>query len=62
MVESTPYAGKTVLTGTNTATVEFMVEETEEDGNVTYGTITVDDQEAVEYDSIEAMVSDNLRL
>ena len=37
-----------------------MVEETEEDGNVTYGKITIDDQEPVEYDSIEDMVSDDL--
>jgi len=46
-----PYAGSTVLTGANTATVAFLL-----DGeNVTYGTITIQGQEPVEYGSIEAM-------
>jgi hypothetical protein len=50
-VDYSPYAGKTVLTGTNSATVEFMLD----DQNMTYGTITVGDEEPVEYDSIEDM-------
>ena len=50
-VPYSPYAGKTVLTGTNSAVVEFMLD----DQNMTYGTITVGDEEPVEYDSIEDM-------
>jgi len=44
----TPYAGKTVLTGTNTATVEFMLNE----DDYTYGTITIEGEDPVEYDNI----------
>jgi hypothetical protein len=61
-IENTPYEGRTVLSGTNTATVEFMFEETEEDGNITYGKITIDDNEPEEYGSIEEMISDNFSL
>lgn len=50
-VDYSPYAGKTVLTGTNSAAVEFMHDEQ----NITYGTITVEGEEPVEYDSIEDM-------
>jgi len=50
-VDYSPYAGKTVLTGTNSAVVEFILD----DQNMTYGTITVGDEEPVEYDSIEDM-------
>jgi len=46
-----PYAGKTVLTGTNSAAIEFM----KDDQNITYGTITIGDGEPVEYDNIEEM-------
>lgn len=50
-VYATPYAGKTVLTGTNSAAIEFMLD----DQNLTYGTITIGDGEPVEYDSIDEM-------
>lgn len=50
-VDYSPYAGKTVLTGTNSATVEFMLD----DANLTYGTITVEGEAPVEYDNIETM-------
>jgi len=50
-VDYSPYAGSTVLTGANTATVAFLFDAED----VTYGTITIQGQEPVEYDSIEAM-------
>ncbi|HQS72247.1 MAG TPA: hypothetical protein PLH07_04045 [Sulfurovum sp.] len=50
-VDYSPYAGKTVLTGTNTATVEFL----KDAEDITYGTITIEGEEPVEYDSIEDM-------
>jgi len=53
-VNNTPYAGKTVITGANVATVSFA----HDDDNITYGMIQIDDGEAQEYDSIEDMVND----
>lgn len=50
-VNYSPYAGSIVLTGSNTATVAFLFDAED----VTYGTITIQGQEPVEYDSIEAM-------
>jgi hypothetical protein len=54
-INYTPYAGKTVLTGTNSATVEFKYETIEEQP-YTYGVITVEGEEPVEYDSIYEML------
>ena len=54
--DRTPYDGKTVLTGTNSAVVEFHYDEED----VTYGTIQVDDGEVVEYDSIYDMIDGNI--
>jgi hypothetical protein len=50
----TPYAGKTVLTGTNSAVVEFMYDE--DDNNRTYGQITVGDEESVKYKSVQDLL------
>ena len=50
-LDNTPYAGKTVLTGTNSAVVEFH-----EDQGGPYGTIQLDDEEPERYDSIEDMI------
>ena len=57
-LDETPYVGKTVLTGKNTATVEFAYGDyVSEDNmtypNVTYATIQIDDEEAKEYNSTE---------
>ncbi len=51
--DRTPYEGNTVLTGTNSAVIEFHYD----DDHVTYGTIQVDDGEVVEYDSIYDMIN-----
>ena len=61
MLDDTPYAGKTVVTGTNTATIMFGYDETEV-GNITYGSIQIDEETPQEYDSIEDMISDTFDL
>ena len=53
----TPYAGKTVLTSANTATVEFMFETIEEEP-YTYGTITIEDEDPIRYDNVYELLGD----
>jgi len=52
-----PYAGESIISGTNTAVVGFdYVYDDEDDRNETYGYIQIDDQPKVEYDSLEDMI------
>jgi len=50
-----PYSGKTILTSSNTAIVQFKFEEIDSHP-YTYGEITIENEESVEYDSIEEMI------